>query len=252
MTLAATRDVHVGVGRRPRFAVIRFPGSNCDQDAVYAVKRTTQCEATYVWHATADLDGFDVVILPGGFSYGDYLRPGSIARFANVMDAVRQHAERGRYVLGICNGFQVLCEAGLLPGALVANIGCKFLCRPVTLRVENANTPFTHTYREGQTLSIPIAHGEGRYYCDAATLERLQRHHQIIFRYAAETDEYAPANPNGSLDCIAGIVNEGGNVLGMMPHPERATDIFLGSADGRLIFQALASAFCGAPTEPGH
>ena len=252
MTVTAATQIHVGTGARPRFAVIRFPGSNCDQDAVYAAAQTTKCEVSYVWHAAPDMAGFDVVILPGGFSYGDYLRPGAIARFAPVMDAVREHAERGGFVLGICNGFQVLCEAGLLPGALVANIGCKFLCRPVTLRVENSGTPFTSGYREGQTLTIPIAHGEGRYYCDSETLDLLQQRHQIIFRYAPEADEYAPANPNGSLDSIAGVANERFNVLGMMPHPERATDAFLGSSAGRPLFQALAAAVSGVAQELGR
>jgi phosphoribosylformylglycinamidine synthase I len=230
-------------GRGPKFGVVRFPGSNCDQDAYYAIRDVFGKPVEYLWHADTDLKGSDVIVLPGGFSYGDYLRTGAVARFAPIMEAVLAHAERGGFVLGICNGFQVLCEAHLLPGALVRNVGVKFLCRYVTLKVENADTPFTSVYRAGQILRIPIAHGEGRYVCDDPTLEQLRAGNQILFRY---TDPHglptSDGNPNGSMDSIAGIANAAFNVMGMMPHPERACEKILGSADGRGVFASVIEA----------
>ena len=227
-------------GRGPRFAVIRFPGSNCDQDAYFVVRDVLNLEVDYIWHQDTDLRGYDVIILPGGFSYGDYLRTGAIARFAPIMDAVRAHADKGGFVLGICNGFQILCEAHLLPGALVRNVGCKFLCQWVNLRVENAATPFTRVYREGQQLRIPIAHGEGCYVCDDATFDELERENRVIVRYVDEAGETTAAgNPNGSRANIAGVANSTFNVLGLMPHPERASEKILGSADGRGMFESL-------------
>ena len=222
-------------GAKVRCAVVQFPGSNCDQDALYVLRDVMGQNAEYVWHQETDLRKYDLVVVPGGFSYGDYLRTGAVARFAPVMEAVKSHADRGGLVLGICNGFQILCEAGLLPGALMRNASCKFVCKYVTLAVENANTPFTSLYQPGQALQIPVAHGEGRYLCDEETLETLKRDNRVIFRYTAETD------PNGSLDHIAGIANAEFNVLGLMPHPERASEKILGSADGRALFEAAVS-----------
>jgi phosphoribosylformylglycinamidine synthase len=216
-----------------KFGVVTFPGSNCDDDAVHAVVDALGAEALRLWHKDHDLKGADVIILPGGFSYGDYLRPGAIARFSPIMREVVEHARRGYPVLGVCNGFQILCEAGILPGTLLRNERLKFVCRKVTLRVENADTLFTTQYEPGQLLRIPIAHGDGRYTIDADGLERLRDTAQIVFRFADEV------NPNGAVDNIAGIVNEGGNVLGMMPHPERAVDPLLGSTDGLPLFQSL-------------
>jgi phosphoribosylformylglycinamidine synthase len=231
----------MAAGRRgPRFAVARFPGSNCDQDAYYVIRDVLNCPVEYVWHQDTDLRGADVVILPGGFSYGDYLRTGAVARFSPIMEAVRAHAERGGYVLGICNGFQILCEAQLLPGALVRNRQCRFLCQYVNLRVENADTPFTNAYRPGQVLRIPIAHGEGRYVCDEATRQELETQQRILFRYTdAQGNPTPEGNPNGSVGNIAGIANATFNVVGLMPHPERASEKILGSADGRGIFESL-------------
>ena len=216
-----------------KFGIVTFPGSNCDDDAVHAVVDALGADAVRLWHKDHDLRGAEVVILPGGFSYGDHLRPGAIARFSPIMREVVEHARRGYPVLGICNGFQILCEAGMLPGALLRNDRLKFVCRKVTLRVENADTLFTSQYDLGQLLRMPIAHGDGRYTIDADGLERLQDCDQIVFRFADEV------NPNGAMDRIAGIVNEAGNVLGMMPHPERAVDSLLGSTDGLPLFQSL-------------
>ncbi|MCW3055724.1 MAG: phosphoribosylformylglycinamidine synthase subunit [Chthonomonadales bacterium] len=239
-TLSRETGHSAGGGAKPKFAVIRFPGSNCDQDAYFMVRDVLECPVEYVWHQETSLQGFDVVILPGGFSYGDYLRTGAVARFAPIMEAVYAHAERGGYVVGICNGFQILCEAHLLPGALVRNEECKFICKHVNLRVENAETPFTRNYRQGQTLRIPIAHGEGRYVCDDATLQELEQNGRVLFRYVnAEGEADAAGNPNGSLANIAGIANANFNVMGMMPHPERAAEKILGSADGRALFESL-------------
>jgi phosphoribosylformylglycinamidine synthase I len=215
-----------------KFAVIVFPGSNCDVDMYHAIKDELGEEVEYVWHDADNLDEFDGILLPGGFSYGDYLRSGAIARFSNVMKAIQKAAEEGKPILGVCNGFQILLEAGLLPGAMRRNHGLKFICRPVALRVENNETMFTSLYEQGEVITIPIAHGEGNYYCDEETLKRLIDNRQIVFRYHGE-------NPNGSLEDIAGIMNEKGNVLGMMPHPERAVDALLGGADGLKLFQSI-------------
>ena len=215
-----------------RTAVIQFPGSNCDADALHAARMTLDPSARFVWHTEEGLpSGTDLVFLPGGFSYGDHLRSGAVAARSPIMRVVKAHAERGGYVLGVCNGFQVLTEAGLLPGALSRNRELHFLCKPVHLRVENNQTAFTSAYAPGQTLEIPIAHGEGNYYADAGAIERLEGEGRVIFRYLD--------NPNGSLNDIAGIVSEGGNVLGMMPHPERAVEALLGSEDGHGLFQSL-------------
>jgi phosphoribosylformylglycinamidine synthase I len=214
-----------------KFAVIVFPGSNCDVDMYHAIKDGLGEEVEYVWHDADSLDEYDGILLPGGFSYGDYLRCGAIARFSNVMNAVKKAAEEGKPVLGVCNGFQILVEAGLLPGALMRNKNIKFMCRTVELRVENNETMFTSQYEKGEIIQIPIAHGEGNYYCDEATLQKLTENNQIAFRYVN--------NPNGSLADIAGITNERGNVLGMMPHPERAADELLGGADGLKLFQSI-------------
>ncbi|MDQ3915140.1 MAG: phosphoribosylformylglycinamidine synthase subunit PurQ [Actinomycetota bacterium] len=207
-----------------------FPGSNCDLDAARAF-RGLGTDVSMVWHEERSLDGIDVVILPGGFAHGDYLRTGALARFSPVMDAVRQHADAGRLVAGICNGFQILCEAGMLPGALRKNAGLKFLCKWVDLRVENVHTPFTSRTTEGQTLRIPINHFEGNWYCTDEQLAGLKAADRIVLRYVDD--------PNGSLDHVAGIVNEDGNVFGLMPHPERACDALLGSEDGMLILGSM-------------
>jgi phosphoribosylformylglycinamidine synthase subunit PurQ / glutaminase len=217
-----------------KFAVIVFPGSNCDIDMFHAIKDELGAEAEYVWHDAVNLDEFDGILLPGGFSYGDYLRSGAIARFSNVMKEVVKAAEAGKPILGVCNGFQVLLEAGLLPGAMRRNETLKFICRPVKLKVENRETMFTSSYQEQEEIMIPIAHGEGNYYCDEETLAQLQENKQIVFTYSG-------INPNGSLEDIAGIVNEKGNVLGMMPHPERAVDELLGGADGLKLFQSIVN-----------
>ncbi len=230
-----------------RIAIVTFPGANCDGDCYGAVEEALGAEAVYVWHKETELGGADAVILPGGFSYGDYLRPGAIARFSPIMGAVRRFAAEGGPVLGICNGFQVLCEAGLLPGALVRNRSLKFRAMDVYLRVENAATPYTTRYREGQVLRMPIAHGDGNYVADEATLDRLEQGRRIVFRYVdANGDATDAANPNGSARNIAGIVNEGGNVLGMMPHPERAVEALLGSTDGLPLFESLVDHLVGS------
>ncbi|CAM3176917.1 phosphoribosylformylglycinamidine synthase subunit PurQ [Sporolactobacillus spathodeae] len=213
-------------------AVIVFPGSNCDQDMYYAIKDGLGEDVDYVWHAETSLDGYDAIMIPGGFSYGDYLRCGAIARFAGIMPAVIKAAEEGKPVLGVCNGFQILLEAGLLPGALLKNKNLKFICETVPLKTENNQTMFTSLYKEGEIIRIPIAHGEGNYYCDDETLAELKANHQIVFTYAGE-------NPNGSRADIAGITNRNGNVLGMMPHPERAADAMLGNKDGLRLFQSI-------------
>lgn len=232
-----------------KLGVVVFPGSNCDHDAFYAVEHALGQQATFLWHESPDLEGCDVIILPGGFSYGDYLRTGAIARFAPIMAEVRDFAARGGLVLGLCNGFQIMLEAGLLRGAMLRNRGLKFICRTVHLRVENVNTPFTNALRPGQVLEIPIAHMEGNYYADAPTLEKLESRGQIVFRYCNANGELVDeANPNGSLHYIAGISNRAGNVLGMMPHPERACDPLLGSTDGRYIFQSLVNAVAAGYT----
>ncbi|MHA7967420.1 phosphoribosylformylglycinamidine synthase subunit PurQ [Paenibacillus sp. CAU 1782] len=220
-----------------KFAVLVFPGSNCDIDCYKAVESTIGQSVDYVWHTATDLSAYDAIIVPGGFSYGDYLRCGAIAQFANVMNEVKKAAEQGKYVLGICNGFQILTEAGLLPGALIRNNGLKFRCHSTHLEVVNAATPFTNQYAEGDIIDIPIAHGEGNYYCDDETLAELKANNQIVFRYAGDT------NPNGSVENIAGISNKAGNVVGMMPHPERAVNQLLGSEDGKGMFTSILNAW---------
>lgn len=223
-----------------KFGVIRFPGSNCDQDAYYTVKDVLGQPVEYLWHGESDLRGVDCVIVPGGFSYGDYLRCGAIARFAPAMAATQEFADRGGLVLGICNGFQVLCESHLLPGALVRNDGQKFVCKHVHLRAENTETPFTNALAPAHPLQIPVAHGEGKYVCDDLTLRELNDANRVIFRYAEPDGTLSEAaNPNGSIENIAGIANSDFNVLGMMPHPERAADAALGSCAGRAIFESL-------------
>ena len=223
-----------------KFGVVSFPGSNCDYDAFMAVVETLHEEAVMLWHKDHDLQGADVIILPGGFSYGDYLRAGAIARFSPIMREVVAHAERGGPVLGICNGFQIACEAHLLPGALLRNDTLKYVSEAVRLRVENADTMFTSGYSRGDLLSIPIAHGEGRFTADDETLARIEDEGQVVFRYVDADGEVTPdANPNGSMNNIAGIVSARGNVLGMMPHPERACDLVLGSRDGLALFQSI-------------
>ena len=223
-----------------KFGVVTFPGSNCDYDAYRAVVDTLGEEATYIWHKDHDLQDADVVILPGGFSYGDYLRPGAIARFSPVMQEVIAHAKRGGPVLAICNGFQIACEAGLLPGALLRNESLQFVSSAVSLRVENASTMHTSEYRGGQVITVPIAHGDGRFTADEPIVSDLEETGRVVFRYVSPAGEVDPAfNPNGSVNAIAGIVNEAGNVLGMMPHPERALDDRLGSSDGRALFESL-------------
>jgi phosphoribosylformylglycinamidine synthase subunit PurQ / glutaminase len=223
-----------------KFGVVVFPGSNCDHDAYYALGQVLHQPVEFLWHQSEQLSGFDAIILPGGFSYGDYLRTGAIARFAPVMRAVEKFARGGGLVLGICNGFQILCEAGLLPGALVRNAGLRFICRPVHIRVETTDTPFTAGARRGQVLELPIAHADGNYFCDAATLAELERNQQIVFRYTTpDGREDAAANPNGSLANIAGICSRERNVAGLMPHPDRAVETALGSSDGLVIFHSL-------------
>lgn len=222
-----------------KFAVIQFPGSNCDLDMLHAIRDVCSVEAEYVWHAEDSLQGFDAVLLPGGFSYGDYLRTGAIAKFSNIMKEVMRFAEEGRPVLGVCNGFQILTECGLLPGALIRNRHLHFVCKTLTLQVENNTTLFTSEYALHEEIGIPVAHGEGNYFCDEETLLKLKENNQIVFTYASE-------NPNGSVANIAGIVNERGNVLGMMPHPERAVEAVVGGTDGVKLFQSMISSLKGA------
>jgi phosphoribosylformylglycinamidine synthase len=226
--------------------IVRFPGSNCDEDAFHAIADTLGQEAVYLWHKDHDLQGVDLVILPGGFSYGDYLRAGAIARFSPIMQEVIAHAKRGGLVLGICNGFQIACEAGLLPGALLRNVSLRFISAPVTLRVDSINTAFTSQYHVGQLVRIPVAHGDGRYTADSDTLARIEGEGHVVFRYV-DADGHATddVNPNGSMRNIAGIVNHEGNVLGMMPHPERALEPALGSTDGLPLFQSILESFVG-------
>ena len=222
------------------FAVLQFPGSNCDQDCVHVLRNVMSHPTQLLWHKEDNVGDADAVVVPGGFSYGDYLRTGSIARFSPVMGAVKEFAENGGYVLGICNGFQILCEAGLLPGALIRNRSLQFRCEHVYLKVATYNSPFTCQIPEGKVLRIPVAHGEGNYFCDADTLEEIGSNDQILFQYADnEGDVTDHANPNGSLNNIAGICNANRNVAGMMPHPERAAESALNAEDGRLIFESL-------------
>jgi len=233
------------------FAVVVFPGSNCDHDAQYAIEAVLGQQARFVWHKETSLGDADVVILPGGFSHGDYLRTGAIARFSPVMAAVHSFAEAGGPVLGICNGFQVLLESGLLPGAMLRNRDLKFHCEIVGVRVDRIDTPFTQACTEGQVLQLPIAHGEGNYFAPDATLDELERTNRVVFRYAnAAGETTAEANPNGSARNIAGICNEGRNVVGLMPHPERACQSVLGSADGLAVFESTVSALAGGGSMP--
>jgi phosphoribosylformylglycinamidine synthase subunit PurQ / glutaminase len=245
-----------------KFGVVQFPGSNCDDDAFYAASAVIGERVEFIWHQSEDVAGLDAIILPGGFAYGDYLRTGAIARFSRVMRAVERFAKSGGLVLGICNGFQILLEAGLLPGAMLRNQKLRFLCRQVHVRVENTATPFTTAARQGQVLKIPIAHMEGNYFCDPSTLAELERNRQVVFRYvpapqglATESNGSGPqsddpfaaddseANPNGSLAAIAGICNRERNVVGLMPHPERAVELALGSSDGLVIFRSMVESF---------
>jgi len=223
-----------------KFGVVVFPGSNCDHDAYHALGQVLHQPVEFLWHQSEQVVGFDAIVLPGGFSYGDYLRTGAIARFSPVMRGVEKFARAGGLVLGICNGFQILCEAGLLPGALTRNAGMRFVCRQVHIRVETPDTPYTADAKPSQVLQIPIAHGDGSYFCDEAMLAELERNRQIVFRYTTpDGREDASANPNGSLANIAGICSHERNVMGLMPHPERAVEAPLGSADGLVIFRSL-------------
>jgi phosphoribosylformylglycinamidine synthase len=239
-----------------KFGVVVFPGSNCDHDAFYALGNVLHKAVEFIWHQSQDLANSDAIILPGGFSYGDYLRTGAIARFSPVMKSVEKFANNGGLVLGVCNGFQILCEAGLLPGAMMRNSGLRFICRHVHIRVEQTDTPFTNAATKGQILKIPIAHSDGNYNCDEAALAELERNRQVIFRYtmpdgavgrfatAQEADD--AGNPNGAVHNIAGICNRGRNVAGLMPHPERAVEAGLGSTDGLTIFRSMIEALVGA------
>jgi len=225
-----------------KFGVIVFPGSNCDHDAYHVISKHVGQPVDFVWHRDTDLSSYDAVIIPGGFSYSDYLRAGALARFSPVMGSVREFAAGGRFVLGICNGFQILCEAGLLPGALIRNRNLHFVCNHINVRVETAATPFTGELKKGDVLRLPVAHAEGNYVCDDAVLEELQREDRIVFRYCDERGEITEAaNPNGARDSIAGICNRERNVHGLMPHPERACEDLLGSSDGRGVFGSLAA-----------
>jgi len=223
-----------------KFGVLVFPGSNCDHDTYNVIAEVAKQPVTFLWHDSDDLQGVDAVLVPGGFAYGDYLRTGAIARFSPVMQSVKKFAECGGLVLGICNGFQILTEAGLLPGALMRNAGLKYICKQVHLRTETTNSPFTNGLAKGEVLQMPIGHMEGNYFCDRDELARLEAEDRIAFRYATPQGEItAEANPNGSLGNIAGILNEGRNVLGMMPHPDRSSEQLLGSADGWKIFASM-------------
>jgi len=227
-----------------KFGVVILPGSNCDHDALHVTKDVLGAEAEPLWHKDTDLKGADCVIVPGGFAYGDYLRAGALAKFAPIMEPIRRHAAAGGLVLGICNGFQVLTEVGLLPGALMRNQHLRFLGRDVLIRVEETATPFTSLYESGQIFRVPIAHGEGNYYADEETLDALERNRQVIFRYCDEEGRLtSDANPNGSARSIAGICNRGRNVLGLMPHPERCSESILGHATGLLMFKSIAGAY---------
>ncbi|HEY6045017.1 MAG TPA: phosphoribosylformylglycinamidine synthase subunit PurQ [Pyrinomonadaceae bacterium] len=230
-----------------KFGVIVFPGSNCDHDAYHVISKHVGQPVDFIWHRDTDLSSYDALIIPGGFSYGDYLRAGALASFSPVMNSVKRFAAQDKLVLGICNGFQILCEAGLLPGALIRNRELHFICEHVNVRVESTNTPFTHELHRGDVLTMPIAHAEGNYVCDDATLAELQHDDRIIFRYADAAGQVSDAtNVNGSRDNIAGICSRGRNVMGLMPHPERACEDSLGSSDGRAVFHSLAGALAAA------
>jgi phosphoribosylformylglycinamidine synthase subunit PurQ / glutaminase len=225
-----------------KFGVIVFPGSNCDHDAYHVISKHVGQPVDFIWHRDTNLKGYDAVIIPGGFSYGDYLRAGALARFSPVMNSVKEFAANGRLVLGICNGFQILCEAGLLPGALIRNRGLHFICEHIFVRTETADTPFTNELKPGSVLRLPIAHAEGNYVCDDQTLDELKSEDRVVFRYCDSAGKITDqANPNGSRDNIAGICSRGRNVLGLMPHPERACEDLLGSSDGRDLFRSLAA-----------
>jgi phosphoribosylformylglycinamidine synthase I len=228
--------------RKPKFGVVVFPGSNCDHDAFYALHKVLEFDVNFLWHKDTDLKECDVIILPGGFSYGDYLRTGAIARFSPIMNSVIDFAKKGGYVIGICNGFQILLEAGLLPGALLQNISLKFICKDVYLSVENYESNFTNGIKDKTVLNLPIAHGDGNYFADENTLKDLEDNNQIILTYSSKDGDVSNEfNPNGSLKNIAGITNKNGNVLGMMPHPERSCNPILAKTDGSLIFNALVN-----------
>ncbi|MBK9099555.1 MAG: phosphoribosylformylglycinamidine synthase subunit PurQ [bacterium] len=227
---------------KPKFGVVVFPGSNCDHDTYYVLRKIIDVDVVFLWHKQPSLEDCDILILPGGFSYGDYLRTGSIARFSPIMNEVIKFANGGGYVLGICNGFQILLEAGLLPGVMIRNESLNFVCKDIYLKVENMNTNFTKAINGNSVLKIPIAHGEGNYFTDQRTLNELEENQQIVFRYCSSDGLItADANPNGSVNNIAGIMNKKGNVLGMMPHPERSSDPVLGKTDGSLIFKSLVN-----------
>ena len=230
-----------------KFGVVVFPGSNCDEDCVYVLRDVLKQEVVSLWHHDTSLQRCECIVLPGGFSYGDYLRSGAIARFSPIMRSVSTFAKDGGLVLGICNGFQILLESGLLPGAMMRNVGLRFICRPVTVRVERTDTPFTNRCQIGQVLRLPIAHNEGNYTADASTLRQAKEDNQILFRYCDADGRVTPeANPNGSMDSIAGLCNAAANVMGLMPHPERSAEPELGSMDGRLIFESLIEAHAHA------
>jgi phosphoribosylformylglycinamidine synthase subunit PurQ / glutaminase len=230
-----------------KFGVVVFPGSNCDHDAFHAIGHVLQKPVEFIWHQSEDLHNCDAIILPGGFSYGDYLRTGAIARFSPVMKSVEKFANSGGLVLGICNGFQILLEAGLLPGAMMRNSGLRFICKHVNIRVEDTNSPFTCAARQGQVLRIPIAHSDGNYTCDDKTLAELEKNHQVLFRYTTSDGTNDDAgNPNGSVKNIAGVCNKARNVAGLMPHPERAVEQALDSQDGLVIFKSMIEALVGA------
>ena len=223
-----------------KFGVVVFPGSNCDEDMVYVLRDIMKQETVKLWHKNTDLEGCDFIVLPGGFSYGDYLRSGAIARFSPIMESIVAHAAKGGFVFGVCNGFQILCEAGLLPGALLHNNERKFICKNVFIKAENTDSLVTNLIPKDKALKIPIAHGEGKYFADEATLKQLNDNDQILFRYCDEQGKIsADANPNGALENIAGVCNAGKNVFGMMPHPERAADAELSNEDGRLLFESI-------------
>jgi phosphoribosylformylglycinamidine synthase len=230
-----------------RFGIIVFPGSNCDHDCYHVLKHVLKQDTRFIWHKEHDLSGYEVIVLPGGFSYGDYLRTGAIARFSPVMEEVVPFAKRGGLVVGICNGFQILCEAGLLPGALMRNAHIRFSSRQIYLRVENADTRFTRKCSVEEVLKMPVAHGDGNYVSDAATLDELEKNNRVLFRYCTADGETAPeASPNGAARNIAGIMNAVGNVMGLMPHPERASERILGSADGIKIFESIVAGAASA------
>ena len=235
-----------------KFGVVVFPGSNCDHDAFYAIGNVLKKPVEFIWHQSQDLANCDAIVLPGGFAHGDYLRTGAIARFSPVMKSVEKFAKSGGMVLGICNGFQILLEAGLLPGAMMRNSGLRYICRHVHIRIEQTDTPFTNASQRGQILKVPIAHNDGNYTCDEATLAELEKNRQVVFRYTTpDGTSDAAGNPNGSMNNIAGICNRERNVAGLMPHPERAVESALDSADGLVIFQSMAEALVGAAKATG-